>query len=195
MPFRCSSTWSRTHPRPGPSPPRSLLSYLAAGQVEDSRRVAVELPDLIASSRHNQTRVGIAAVAAEVVDAVRDPHLTSVVETTLEPYAGRLRVVPTAVHTLGPFDRGLALCALARDDLDLAVERSEDVYRLAARCGLVIWRARAAVLEAESRLRRDGAGDRVRAETRLVEVAEVAHAIGSPLLVRMIAETKANHSA
>ncbi len=129
------------------------------------------------------------------MDAVRDPHLTTVVESTLEPYAGRLRVVPTAVHTLGPFDRGLALCALARGDLDVAVERAEAAYRLAARCGLVIWRARAAVLEAESRLRRDGAGDRARAERRLAEVAEVANAIGSPLLARMVAETRANHSA
>lgn len=175
--------------------PPLALAYLAAGRVEDARRIALALPQLIAGSRHNQTRVGIACVAAEVVDALREPRLTTVVEETLEPYAGRLRVVPTAVHTLGPFDRALALCALARGDLDAAVARAERAHALATRCGLVIWIARAAALEAEARLRRAGPGDRDRAEVLLAEVSRIADTIGSPLLARMVAETRATHAA
>jgi tetratricopeptide (TPR) repeat protein len=174
--------------------PPLALAYLAAGRVEDARRVALALPQLIAASRHNQTRVGIACVAAEVVDALREPRLTSAVEETLEPYTGRLRVVPTAVHTLGPFDRALALCALARGDLDAAIARAERAHALATRCGLVIWIGRAAALEAEARLRRAGAGDRDRAEILLAEVSGIADAIGSPLLARMVAETSAGRT-
>jgi hypothetical protein len=169
------------------------LAYLEAGRIDDATRAAVELPAVLAATPHNQNRAAMATVAAEVVDAVRDDTLTTAVEEALLPHAGRLRVSPTAVFTLGPYDRFLGLCALARDDLDTAVERFLASRQLSRKFGLTVWEPRSGVWEAEARLRRSARGDRELAEDLLLEAADVASSIGSNLLKRMITDIRARH--
>jgi hypothetical protein len=182
-----------TAPTPGPWMPVLALAYLEAGRIDDARAAAAEVPDLLRATPHNQNRAAMATVAAEVVDAVRDDALTAALEAALLPHAGRLRVSPTAVLTLGPYDRFLGLCALARDDLDAAVDRFLASRQLSRKFGLAIWEPRSGVWEAEARLRRSAPGDRDLAEDLLLEAAEAASSIGSNLLKRMITDTRRRH--
>lgn len=179
-----------TAPSPSLWTPVLALAYLEAGRIDDAREVSVKIPGSMLAMAHNQNRVNMASIAAEVVDAVRSADLTSEVERQLRPFAGRLRVSPTATFTLGPYDRMLGLCALARDDLDLAVERFAAARQLSKKCELVIWEARAAAWEAETLVRRDGKGDCDRAERLLVDTSATATSIRSKLLERMIAGTR-----
>jgi DNA-binding SARP family transcriptional activator len=174
--------------------PPLMLAHFDAGQVDEARRVAVDLPHLIEEAPHHQTRAAAACVAAEAVDAIRDPYLTKVVENELAPFAGRMRVWPTAVLTFGPYDRSLGICALARDDLDEAVERFDTARLLAQQCGLALWEPRSAVWEAEALLRRGRAADRGLAIDFLVEVEQRADLIGSALLTRLAGEVRARHA-
>jgi DNA-binding SARP family transcriptional activator len=174
--------------------PPLMLAHFDAGQVDEARRVAFDLPHLIEEAPHHQTRAAAACVAAEAVDAIRDPYLTKVVENELAPFAGRMRVWPTAVLTFGPYDRSLGICALARDDLDEAVERFDTARLLAQQCGLALWEPRSAVWEAEALLRRGRAADRGLATDLLVEVEQRADLIGSALLTRLVREVRARHA-
>jgi hypothetical protein len=183
-----------TAPAPEPWMPVLTLGYLEAGRIEDARRSAVDIPERLRATRHNQNRAAMASVAAEAVDALRDDNLTAAVEEVLAPHAGRLRVSPTAVLTLGPYDRFLGICALARDDLDTAVERFLLSRQLSKKFGLTIWEPRSGVWEAEARLRRSARGDREVAEDLLLESADAATLIGSKLLKRMIADIRERHS-
>jgi DNA-binding SARP family transcriptional activator/tetratricopeptide (TPR) repeat protein len=186
-------TLSESASTPGPWVPPLALAYCEAGRIEDARRVATALPDLIQSTVHRQNRAAIASVAAELVDALRDDRLTATVETVLAPYAGRLRVSPTAVLTLGPYDRFLGQCALARDDLDMAIDRFDAGRLLAQKYELVIWEPRSAVWQAEALLRRGAPGDRDLAQSLLGEASRMGEAIGSALLSRLIAELRTRH--
>lgn len=178
---------------PGPWLPPLALAYLEAGRVDDARRVGAELPELIQSTVHRQNRAAIASVAAEIVDAVRDDRLTATVETVLAPYAGRLRVSPTGVMTLGPYDRFLGQCALARDDLDMAIGRFDAGRLLAQKYELVIWEPRTAVWQADALLRRGQPDDRELAQILVGEASQMGEAIGSALLSRLIDGLRARH--
>jgi hypothetical protein len=180
-------------PTPGPWLPPLALAYLDGGRVDDARRVAAEIPDVIQTTVHRQNRAATASVAAELVDAVRDDRLTATVETVLAPYAGRLRVSPTGVFTLGPYDRFLGICALARDDLDTAVRRFDAARLLAQKFELAIWEPRSAVWQAEALARRDQPGDRELAAGLLVEAERMAEVIGSALLDRFISDVRRRH--
>jgi DNA-binding SARP family transcriptional activator/tetratricopeptide (TPR) repeat protein len=178
---------------PAPWLPPLALAYLEAGRIDDARRVGAELPDVIQSTVHRQNRAAIASVAAELVDAVRDDRLTATVETVLAPYAGRLRVSPTGVLTLGPYDRFLGQCALARDDLDMAIDRFDAGRLLAQKYELAIWEPRTAVWQAEALLRRGQPDDRELALILADEAAQMGEAIGSRLLSRLVDGLRARH--
>jgi tetratricopeptide (TPR) repeat protein len=170
------------------------LGYLELGRIDDAVEAARVLPQLIGETTHNQARVAVAIIAAEVTDAVRLPELTEAAEAALLPYAGRIRAQPTGVMCLGPYDRPLGICALARDDLDTAVSRFVAARELAARCELALWEPRSALGEADARLRRGGPGDRDHAMCLLDDVERSAAQVGSALLLRRAAELRTSHS-
>jgi DNA-binding SARP family transcriptional activator len=173
--------------------PVLALGYQAAGRDDDARRTVCALKDGYPQVRHPQPRAFMAVMASETVGMVGDDDLTRVVERELEPLSGRLFVGPTAIYTLGPYDRMLGLCALARGDLDLAIDRLQAARLLAEKFGLAIWEPRAAVAEADARLRRGSRSDTETARELLEQVDRSAETIGSALLVRLGAEVRARH--
>ena len=173
--------------------PVVALAYHSAGRDDDARRTVSALRDGYPQVRHPQPRAFMAVMASETVGLVGDEDLTRVIERELDPYSGRLFVAPTAIYTLGPYDRVLGLCALARGDLDLAVERLQAARLLAEKFGLAIWEPRAAVHEADARLRRGGRSDVDAAAELLDSVDRSAASIGSALLVRLATEVRSRH--
>jgi DNA-binding SARP family transcriptional activator len=175
--------------------PVVALAYHAAGRDDDARRMLTTLRGGYPEIRHPQPRAFMAFMASETVGLVGDDDLTRVIERELEPHSGRLFVAPTAIYTLGPYDRALGRCAMARGDLDLAVERLQAARLLAQKYGLAIWEPRAAVAEADARFRRGGRSD-VEAARELLELVDrSAEAIGSALLERLAADVRARHES
>jgi DNA-binding SARP family transcriptional activator/tetratricopeptide (TPR) repeat protein len=173
--------------------PVLALTYQAAGRPDDARRTVMELRDGFPQIRHPQPRAAIAVLASETVGLAGDDVLTRVIEQELEPRSGRLFVAPTAAYTFGPYDRMIGLCAMARGDLDLAVERLQAARLLAEKFGMAIWEPRAAVHEADARLRRGGRSEVDAARELLDSVDRSAAAIGSGLLTHLAADVRARH--
>jgi DNA-binding SARP family transcriptional activator len=173
--------------------PVLALAYRAAGREEEAREALLGLSDGFPQFVHAQQRAYMCVMAAESVDLVGDHAVTAVVERELERYAGRIYVAATAIYTMGPYDRMLGLCALARGSLDLAVERLQAARLLAQKVQMVLWEPRAAVAEADARFRRGGRSDVEGARELLELVDRSASTIGSALLEGLAAKVRARH--
>jgi tetratricopeptide (TPR) repeat protein len=165
--------------------------YLHTGRPAQARREYDRLADrdFTAIPHDNVWSVAI-ALLAELSETFRDAERAQLLEQLLMPLADRNVVTPTGIFA-GPVTRYLALCAAARGDNDLALERLAFARKACERMDYKPMLAVIDVDEARWRARRKAPGDIEKARELLESGLARAEEVGVPRMDERLARAAA----
>jgi DNA-binding SARP family transcriptional activator len=166
------------------------LAYVINDEGERAGGLIDTLITQIEAETQPSTRVTLAAQGAEVAFALGCGRLAAAALPALDPLAGRVRIVPTAVASLGPVDRYRSLARATLGDVDDAIELAAAARSLAARRRSPLWEARSAIDEARLLARRRAAGDAAQVVALLEHAEAIGRCHGSKLALRLVGEIR-----
>ena len=164
------------------------LAHVVNGEHERAADLVETLRALIADESQPSVGMTLAVLGAEVAAALGSEPLARSTLPNLERMSGRIRIVPTAVGSLGPVDRYRALALSTIGNSAAAIDVVGRARRLAGDRGSPLWAGRCAIDEARLLRRRGRPEDEPRVRALVTEATEIGRRHGSRLLERLAGE-------
>ena len=161
----------------GPALSLALAELGRFDELDEFRRDAAEG---FAGHRRNAMWLSSMCMSAEVANYAGDRKAAGLLLPVLEPFASQL--IWPGIGAQGPVARALGLAAATIDRFDDADRYFALAVEIAERFEARVWLARAQQEWASMLLRRDGPGDRARADRLLADAAGAARRLDLPII-------------